>query len=1354
MQRLFSLLCLTICLSALSTASIADVRPLSREQVPEPLKPWINWVMDERPDRLCPFLFDSYSRKRCSWPAEIRLDLTPNKGVFTLRQQIYAESWIALPGNGNYWPMNVTVNGKPALVMQRNDLPVIKLSPASGSAEPVDYRIDGEFLWDNIPDNLPLPSDAGLVNLTLNGVAIAMPALRHGQLWLKESETGQKKPDTVQNSVDVKVYRKIIDDVPMRVETRLALDVSGEQREIKLTQPLLDGFAPLHLHSPLPARLEADGRLLLQARPGHWEITVVGRSLRETGTLSLPRLAAPWPAQEIWAFESRPDLRVVEIEELAALDARLTTLPDAWQHLPAYAIPQGGMMAFKVLRRGDPQPEPNRLELARKLWLDFDGGGYTVNDTITGRMSSGWRLDALPQTLPGKVTLNGDHQLITRQAGSDRQGVEVRKGQITLDADSRIVGSVNDTAAVGWQQRFHQVGAELHLPPGWRLLAASGVDNVPESWVSRWTLLDLFLVLIVALATGRIWNAAWGGLVLLTLTLIWHEPDAPQFVWLHILAATALIKVLPAGRLLNVVRVYRAIAWLSLALIAVPFIVEQVRTGLYPQLEQTAAALPYAADALSVEEPMPAMEQRDKDEKAKSEPMFKRSYRYDLPASGVAESSADLERIDPHARIQTGPGLPQWQWHTVWLSWNGPVDAEQRLHLWYQPPPLTLALNFARAILLTALSLLMLGVAEKLRATPLHWRAMTPVWLALLVLPLYSWPSAQAWADYPDEKWLTELKTRLQAPPPDCLPACVAIQQMAVKLTEKDLIVDLTIHAQQAVALPLPSEYGQWFPNHVLDNGAPATAMYRHEQTLWIKLEAGAHHVALLGLAPALSKFTLPLPLKPKRVNVDKTGWEVVGLHENGWADPQLQFTRSQQALAGKPILEPGAMPSFVRIERRLQLGLDWRVNTRVVRESPADAAIVLNVPLLPGEAVVTPGIRAKDGWVDVNLPAQQPVLEWQSLLAKSETLTLKAEPTEQWVEIWSADISPIWHLDSSGIAMIRLQNTEQWLPEWHPWPGETVTLHITRPEAVAGQTLTIDDSQLSIRPGQRNRDVDLRFNVRSSQGMQHTLSLPDRAVLQSVSIDGQSQPIRQQGNKLSLPIHPGTQAIAVNWQESATMTTLMTTPVVDLALSSVNHRVNVVLGEDRWVLFAWGPRLGPAVLFWGVLIVILMLSPVLGRIPLTPLTTPQWFLLLVGLSQVPLTLSGIVIAWLVLLGWRAQRSAEARGFNALQVLLAALTLAALAVLLYAIGQGLLDSPDMRITGNASSAFNLNWYQDRSGPTLPVATLISVPLFVYRLLMLAWSLWLAVSLLDWLKWGWNCYAQHGLWKKQVALQSE
>ncbi|MBF6647851.1 hypothetical protein [Methylobacter sp. BlB1] len=1328
MSRIIWLLLITLFLSPAVPA-----KPLTLEQVPEPLKPWVNWVLQHDQERICPFLYNSYEQKRCSWPTQLSLDITPEKGAFTISWKVYQESWLSLPGDHNYWPLNVTANDKPALVMDKDGRPKVLLEAGV-------YEIKGQFLWDKLPDNLTIPEDTGLISLHINGNAIQTPIIKDGQLWLKDSDSGRKKLEDQRDSLDLQVFRKIIDDVPLQVLTRMDLEVSGAQREIKLALPLPEGFIPLQLQSPLPARLEPDGQLLVQVRPGRWQIELLARSAGELDAIPFA-VRKDWPAEEVWVFNAVPQLRVVEIEDLSALDPSQTNLPEDWKSLPAYRISQGQAMHFKLIRRGDPEPEPNQLNLTRKLWLDFDGTGYTVNDLITGRMTRGWRLNALPRTQLGKVMLDGQSQLITRDA--DKQGVEVRQGRITLDADSRLADGIGTLSAVGWEQNFHNVNAELNLPPGWRLLAASGVDNVPDSWIARWTLLDLFLVLIAALAIRHLWNPAWGLFALLTLVIIWHEPDAPHFVWLNILAATALIKVLPPGRFLSFMNWYRAVTCLFLVLAAIPFMVDQIRMGLYPQLEQpwqTILPTEYPATAAMAPETMNMEEQAMR----KSMP--------EQAASGAAvekDEAVNFERIDPNAKIQTGPGLPQWQWTKIQLSWNGAVDSGQELHLWYQPPVMTMLLNFLRVGLIAVLALLMFGVAEKFK---FNLKAAMPVLLGFLVLPMLS--PQPAHADFPDQAMLDELRNRLLEAP-DCLPDCAQIPQMHLAITDKALTLTLKIHARQAVAVPLPAEYEQWFPSQVSVDGKAAQGLYRSGNSLWINLSEGEHQVEL-SAAPLLNRFTLPLPLKPHHVAIEAAGWQVSGTQEDGRVDGQLQFSRVSQAQeAGKPALEPGVLPPFVSIKRTLQLGLDWRVITQISRISPADSAVVIAVPLLPDESVTTAGVRVKDSKVEVNMPPQQTFMEWQSVLKKTGQIELTAAPTDRWREIWAADVSPIWHIEASGIAMIHQNHEGRWLPEWRPWPGEKVTLKITRPQPVEGQTLTIDDSRLMIKPSKRLQEAELKISLRSSQGAQHTLTLPENAVLQSVMVDGVIQPLRQKGRTLTVPIHPGRQDILLNWQQALEMAPVITTPEVDLGQGSVNTSLSMGLGQDRWVLFTMGPEFGPAVLFWGVLAVIVIVSLGLGKIRLTPLKSWHWFLLLIGLSQIPIESAVIVVAWLMILGWRSDRPiAQANYFNIMQVTIGLLTLISLSLLFDAVQQGLLGSPEMQITGNQSSAFNLNWYQDRSPSTLPTATLISVPLFVYRLLMLAWSLWLAFALLNWLKWGWKCYSSGGFWRKKPVKQEE
>ena len=88
-------------------------------------------------------------------------------------------------------------------------------------------------------------------------------------------------------------------------------------------------------------------------------------------------------------------------------------------------------------------------------------------------------------------------------------------------------------------------------------------------------------------------------------------------------------------------------------------------------------------------------------------------------------------------------------------------------------------------------------------------------------------------------------------------------------------------------------------------------------------------------------------------------------------------------------------------------------------------------------------------------------------------------------------------------------------------------------------------------------------------------------------------------------------------------------------------------------------------------------------------------------------------------------------------------------MLLQALQIGLLGLPDLLITGHDSHASLLSWYADRfsAGAGTAQAWVISAPLWLYRLAMLLWALWLAASLLRWLKWGWECFSEGGLWRE-------
>lgn len=1376
-----------LCLMALP----AGAERLPKDRVPEPLRPWTEWALRGSEESLCPFLLGSgkdgsAAETRCAWPGRLALDLGEREGRFRQEWVLEVAGFVPLPGEESRWPLDLRVDGQPAAAVSRGGVPGLWL-PAGRHA------VEGSFRWDSLPESLAVPSGTGLVALTVRGVALPFPERdAEGRVFLQRSRSAEAPEE----SLEVVVHRRVVDDVPLFLITRIELAVAGKAREVLLGRALPDGFLPVSLDAPLPARIEPGGRLRVQVRPGTWTIELTARHEGPAAALTAPAPGGPWAPEEVWVFEARPSFRVVDVSGVPTVDPMQTRLPNEWRSLPAYRVRPGETMRFAGRRRGDSDPAPDRLTLTRVLWLDFDGGGYTWADQLTGTLTRSWRLEMVPPVRLERVAAFGYDQVITRRPGSDRVGFEVRQGNVFLGAEGRIEER-GALPAVGWDHDFQQVSGELHLPPGWRILGATGIDQVPGTWISEWTLLDLFLVLLIALAFRHLWGTRWGIVALAAMVLTWQEADAPRWIWVAVLSFEALRRLLPGeGWARSLVRAASMLARALLVLLAVAFVAGQVRKALYPALEQPWNSVGGGGEV------------EDRTHKASLGAPLLQSYEsrsapQDLDAAGIvggvvaeveaptvqsepepaAEAppppppppppfpsreeesrirhlkSSEPPEIDPRAVVATGPGLPEWEWTKVDLRWNGPVESSQRMRFFLLSPAASFVLTFVRAALLVMLVLLTL----ELPGLRLPWRrppAAAALLLALLLLGAA--PGARAeeppvQPEAPPPGVLDQLREALTAPP-DCFPECASSPRLFLDVSPAGLRLRFEVGAAAAVAVPVPGGAEQWVPTEVRVDGQPVGVARTDDGRLWVRVSPGPHEVLLAGPLPARDVVQIPLPLKPHRVEVTASGWTVSGVHEDGEADDTLQLSRVEAAgPAAGGSLQPSALPPFLEVERTIRLGLSWEVRTRVARRSPSGVPAAVDVPLLPGESVTTAGARVKDGVVQVSLGPGTSELTWLSTLAPRSTLVLQAPKTLAWTEVWKLNASPIWHVEARGIpAVVGPEGVKERIPEWRPWPGEKLELSITRPEGIGGRSLTIVRSVMKVTPGLRSTDVSLDLALRSSRGGQHTVTLPEGAELTAVTVDGQPQPIRQEGRKVRLPIHPGPpQTIALSWRESRGISLFFRTPEVDLGAPSVNALADAEIPASRWILLLGGPRLGPAVRFWSVLVVILLAAWGLGRVRKTPLKTRDWVLLGIGLSQVPLPAAALVAAWLLALGVRREKGAAIRRdkvFDLLQIALVIWTLVALGILFWSIQQGLLGLPDMQIAGNGSSGGSvsgstLRWYADRAGEVPPTAWVFSVPLLVYRGAMLAWALWLALALLRWLRWGWESLNTGGGWRE-------
>lgn len=1358
-------------IGALLALSLSAPAPaLDPAQLPAALRDWVPWVRDGHEALDCPLLVgqppDGEGARACAWPGELQFEADAAGARFGQRWTVYARTAVPLPGNGEHWPQGVRVDALAAPVVPAADgTPRVWLEPGS-------HLVDGRYDWARRPESIALPDSVGLVALRVDGAAIFPLQREGGQLWLGAPPEQAQETD----SVSVRVFRRLRDGVPAELDTMLEIDVSGAGREEILGRALPEGFVGLALDGDLPARLDGDGVLRVQARPGSYTLQLRARALAPLARVALPEAAAPWPAQEVWSFQADPRLRVAEAGGAPQIDPAQAGVPGEWQSIPAFLLQGEAALELTERSRGLSPQDQNRLVLHRSMWLDFDGADYSTEDRIDGRLVRDWRLDVAAPFVLTRAESDDQGLLVTQGARAGLTGVELRSPQLRLGASTRLAGAGGELPVTGWQQAFDAVETTLDLPPGYRLYAAIGADRAPQAWVSRWDLLDIFLVAVTVLVARWLGGRLLALSCLLYLVLAWQEPGAPRVLVLAVLAVALLAKLVPAeGRLAKVLSGARAGAVVLLLLAALPFAAAQLRLALHPQIERDSPLLgdAYAGadgglarqagfdEVQQMNEPMPAAAPPAPQE---MEMAAKRANEApeSITVTGSRIKAQDMvSRYASNLLLQAGYGEPGWSWARYTLAWSGPVLPEQRVRLVVSPPWLT---RILRVLAVALLALLLAQLARRSAGAPRAGSGAgagagaAAALAGLFVLGAALPGGAQAQA-LPSEELLQQLRDKVLAAP-DCAPQCGSIALARVVASGDSVRIALDVHAAARVALPLPADEERLAQLALTVDGAAESGVLRRDGgERWIVLDRGVHRVELTLRAAAGDQVALRFPLQPGAITFDGSGWEASGIRDGRLLTDTLQLVRVRETAAGMAAGVAQQFPPFVQLERRLMLDLDWYVQNTARRVAPLQAGFSMALPLLAGERVTSAGLTVADGRVTVALQAGEQQAQWTSQLERVDTLTLVAPALDDHAEVWSIVASPTWNVQAQGVPMVHARDSEDSVLEFHPLPGEKLVLTITRPAPVAGPTLAIDGVSLHTAVGKRARDSTLTLKLRSTQGGQHAIALPPQAEVMGVTMDGTELNLRPEDGKLVLPVAPGAHDATVRWREAGEIGLLSRTAAVGLGAQASNLQALLGLPADRWVLYASGPRIGPAVLYWAELAVMVLVAFGLSRLRRTPLRFWQWLLLGLGFSTFSWAALLLVAAWLFAVDGRA-RHAPLRNdlaFNMAQAGLALLTLVAVVAVVSAIPQGLLGTPDMHLAGNGSDPTQLRWFADRSADAIPVGTAITLSMGWYKAAMLAWALWLSNALIGWLRWAWQSWCAGGYWRgtpKPAAAMAE
>ncbi|MBE2204693.1 MAG: hypothetical protein IAE94_10180 [Chthoniobacterales bacterium] len=1306
-----------------AACGVGVAAPVADPRIPEPLRVWEGWALWGQDHRTCPTPYDAADKPLCLWPSRLVLDVAPTGARFDFSVTVFNESWVPLPGGGDFWPHQVKAGAAALPVVERNGHPAVKLTAGT-------HQIQGELEWKTIPQKISLPDSLGMVSLTLEGKPVENPHWdSDGQLWLVQSAvSGEADKDFL----SVKLFAELEDGIPLWLHGEVELIVSGKNREESLGAVLPEGWKLVALEGPIPVAVDESGRMKAQVRPGKWTVKYTAFRLDNPKEFQFASSQKPVAPEALIAFRSRPDFRLVEILGSPSVDVSQIAFPEQWRALPVFRWDTATPFRMEERMRGMGFQKPAGLDISREWWLDENGKAFTFRDRLTGGKQEIWRLDVTRGQDLGSVRSQGAGQLITRNPLTGAPGVEIRSRTLNLEANGRMERA-GTLSASGWQTDADSLRVTLNLPPGWRLFALFGSDWVNGDWLTAWSLLDLFLLLIFSLAVGKLWGWRLAALAFVAFGLAYHEPGAPRFVWLGLLIPLALLRVVHKGW---GQRILLAAKWLVIAafvFLVVPFASRQIQQAIYPQLERPSHPVTLG-DFESAPASEPVREAMNAEAEAVPKTLKQRTM-VSAAASAPQQYKSNLT-YDTKARIQTGPGVPDWSWQNVSFGWNGPVAASQVIRPVMISIGMGRVLSVLRVVLVLGLAGLLLRGARSPRVA-----AGVPIALALAFLP-------SANAQMPDEKMLNTLRDRLTETS-DAYPNAAAISRTTLRLAGNRLEMDVEIQAAIPVAVPLPGRLPAWSPVSVQLDGKPASALRRDGGFLWIPVPQGVHQVRVTGLLPEVAEWEWMFLLKPRSVVIDAPEWTVNGVSATGVPDQQVLFTKNVKTTPGEATYDRQDFSTLASVERRIELGLVWQVRTTVRRLSPGGKAIALRIPLLEGENVLTSNAQIKEGAIEVRLGAQQESTQWESELTPSAMLSLGTTVEDSWVEIWRLVASPVWNVSLTGLPPVFEPRNPDLVPVWHPWPGEGVKLAISRPEAIPGATVTVEKVTHKVTPGMRQRTSVLDLVLRCSLGEDFSITLPTDAEVSGLKVNGATIPARMDSRQLIVSLRPGEQAVQVEWKINLPMGMRSQVEEVKLPVDSANINTVLNMPESRWVLWTGGPLRGPAVRFWTVLACSLVAAWLLGRLPSSPLSTVEWMLLGIGLTQVPLPAALLVVGWLFALSWRGSESCirlPNLAFNLLQIALIGLTVIALGVFVAVVAEGLLGNPEMFILGNDSTPSALKWYQARSADLLPQPGCVSVSIWWFRLLMLVWALWLSASLLRWLRLAWVRFSTGGCFR--------